>query len=395
MVASVPVQDRAGAAPRAAEVSGNAPRDPDRAGIPAARGRGAHPSMAEHAVVGKGASRPIQARGLTGQADEVAAPPPSREAAASALPGERAAAPEPAGQRAPLRAVAEGRETPPGIVGSRPGTTPAAAERAVQSGEYRPDAGWVSGRAERPADAAYAYTATAIEAPRRAAVAALAGGAGASPTPAAASTAQPAAIASDVTVAAGAGGISVWALAEAETGEGDPRGGSLGAPLAASGSGGTGPGASAAGPGQGSMAGGGQASALAQQVGQQLGEAMRAGAGGGRLDVTLQPEDLGRMRLVFTPTDSGLTVSVSAERPETLDLLRRNIDLLARDLAGQGFTDVAFDFGASAQNGGDADAAEPTATASVPSHAGEGDTPPGGAAPAAARGGTASLDLRL
>ena len=122
---------------------------------------------------------------------------------------------------------------------------------------------------------------------------------------------------------------------------------------------------------------------------------MRAGPGGGRLDVTLQPEDLGRLRLVFTPTESGLTVAVSADRPETLDLLRRNIDLLAGDLAQQGFTDVAFQFGAGA--GDENEQSETEGRSGIPLHVGaeDGDTRPGGAVPDVTRGAAAGLDLRL
>ena len=65
----------------------------------------------------------------------------------------------------------------------------------------------------------------------------------------------------------------------------------------------------------------------------------------GVIEVKLSPEELGRVRLAMTTSETGMTVLVTAERQETLDLLRRNIDQFAADLAEQGFTDLSFSFG--------------------------------------------------
>ena len=65
----------------------------------------------------------------------------------------------------------------------------------------------------------------------------------------------------------------------------------------------------------------------------------------GVVEVRLQPEELGRLRIAMTQMDAGVVVQVSAERPETLDLLRRNIDMLERDLLEQGFKNPSFSFG--------------------------------------------------
>jgi hypothetical protein len=133
---------------------------------------------------------------------------------------------------------------------------------------------------------------------------------------------------------------------------------------------------------------------------QQIAEAVRQGQAQGRgaLEVALQPEDLGRVRLSFTAAEAGLTVTVQAERPETLEMLRRHIDLLGTDLRERGFGDVSFEFGR--QNGGDARdrparSSEKAADASpgaagVAAGAGP-DTAARPTAPAASRG----LDLRL
>ena len=64
----------------------------------------------------------------------------------------------------------------------------------------------------------------------------------------------------------------------------------------------------------------------------------------GLVEVRLSPEELGRVRLAMTPGDAGMTVQVTAERQETLDLIRRHIDMLANDLKDQGFSNLSFSF---------------------------------------------------
>jgi flagellar hook-length control protein FliK len=61
--------------------------------------------------------------------------------------------------------------------------------------------------------------------------------------------------------------------------------------------------------------------------------------------VTLSPEELGRVRMALTTTDGALTMVVHADRPETLDLLRRHIDTLAQDFRDLGFENLDFYFG--------------------------------------------------
>ena len=58
------------------------------------------------------------------------------------------------------------------------------------------------------------------------------------------------------------------------------------------------------------------------------------------------------MRMQLISGEQGLTVNIQADRPETLDLLRRHIDELARDLADAGFEGAAFTFG-NGEPGGD------------------------------------------
>lgn len=62
------------------------------------------------------------------------------------------------------------------------------------------------------------------------------------------------------------------------------------------------------------------------------------------VELALNPEELGRVRLSISAAESGITVSVLAERPETLDLMRRHIDQLAREFQALGYTNINFAF---------------------------------------------------
>src|SRR5690606_4615191 len=66
-------------------------------------------------------------------------------------------------------------------------------------------------------------------------------------------------------------------------------------------------------------------------VRQQIVSALRTD-GGGMVELRLAPEELGRVTMRLSMADDGLTLSIVAERAETLDLIRRNADQLTRDL---------------------------------------------------------------
>ncbi|GEM_PF-1580192 len=68
------------------------------------------------------------------------------------------------------------------------------------------------------------------------------------------------------------------------------------------------------------------------------------------VELALNPEELGRVRLTFTTTDGGIHVAVMAERGETMDLLRRHIETLAQEFRELGYKDVNFAFSQNGQN---------------------------------------------
>jgi len=119
-----------------------------------------------------------------------------------------------------------------------------------------------------------------------------------------------------------------------------------------------------------------------------------------RVEIRLDPPELGRVEIRLTGVDGALQAVVLAERPETQEFLRRNAEELVRDLVEAGYGRVSLEFAA----GGEAPDREaaPGARVAAP---GEGAgavlaTPEPARAPAPARGwsatgGDARLDIRL
>lgn len=62
------------------------------------------------------------------------------------------------------------------------------------------------------------------------------------------------------------------------------------------------------------------------------------------VEIALNPEELGRVRMTLHPSDGGMQVVLIADRPETTDLFRRNIEVLANEFRELGYTSVTFTF---------------------------------------------------
>lgn len=88
-----------------------------------------------------------------------------------------------------------------------------------------------------------------------------------------------------------------------------------------------------------------------QGVAHQLSVAI-AGATSDKIELVLDPAELGTVRLSLAPEGQSVAVSLVADRAETMDLLRRHIDQLARDLREAGYSDVTFSFGPQTGGGG-------------------------------------------
>ncbi|MFK7867944.1 MAG: flagellar hook-length control protein FliK [Roseobacter sp.] len=62
------------------------------------------------------------------------------------------------------------------------------------------------------------------------------------------------------------------------------------------------------------------------------------------VQLALSPKELGKVKMSISAGEQGITVSVIAERQETLDLMRRNINDLAKEFHSMGYSDVNFAF---------------------------------------------------
>ncbi len=105
-------------------------------------------------------------------------------------------------------------------------------------------------------------------------------------------------------------------------------------------------------------------SETARHAAQQIATAVIQG-NGKSTEIALNPEELGRVRLTLTATDGALTMTVLADRPETQELLRRHIDVLAQEFRALGYESVSFSFNAEGQ----ADSGGSTETSEIASHA--------------------------
>ncbi|MDZ4093360.1 MAG: flagellar hook-length control protein FliK [Paracoccaceae bacterium] len=66
--------------------------------------------------------------------------------------------------------------------------------------------------------------------------------------------------------------------------------------------------------------------------------------GPGTVELTLSPDELGHMRMTLVADGDMLHVTLSADRPETLDLLRRHADQLAQEFRQAGFSGATLSF---------------------------------------------------
>lgn len=112
------------------------------------------------------------------------------------------------------------------------------------------------------------------------------------------------------------------------------------------------------------------------------------------VELVMAPEELGRVRLVLQPADGGVSVRISADRVETLDLMRRHAGELAGELAAMGFGAASFTFGED-RRGHAPTSPLAFAAGGTPSAVPAGSVASGPALRPVALAGAAGVDLRL
>jgi len=88
----------------------------------------------------------------------------------------------------------------------------------------------------------------------------------------------------------------------------------------------------------------------ARQIAQQMAMATPTTAPG-TTEITLNPEELGRVKMSLSLTDGAMVLTITAERPDTIDIMRRHIDLLAQTYRQLGFANMTFNFAGSSEQG--------------------------------------------
>jgi len=86
-----------------------------------------------------------------------------------------------------------------------------------------------------------------------------------------------------------------------------------------------------------------QQASVAASVGQQISAAI-GHKPDGVTEISLNPEELGRVRFSMKTHEGSVVLIIAAERAETQDLMRKNIESLSQEFKGLGFTDIGFQF---------------------------------------------------
>jgi len=132
---------------------------------------------------------------------------------------------------------------------------------------------------------------------------------------------------------------------------------------------------------------------LVRGVAVQIAQAMPSGADRS-VEISLDPVELGKVRLTLNMTESGMAVQILADRPETLELMRKNTDALTAEFLEMGYAEVGFQFAQNHEGKPDEGANKPAIWAEPTGMQHQIDGPQ---VPAAARSFTQGdqLDLRL
>jgi flagellar hook-length control protein FliK len=86
-------------------------------------------------------------------------------------------------------------------------------------------------------------------------------------------------------------------------------------------------------------------------------------SGAGIVELVLTPADLGRLRFEITQTGDQMRIHLIVERPETLEMLRRNADQLLSEFRQAGYAGATLSFAQGGQGGQQQHPPPPSATA--------------------------------
>ena len=85
---------------------------------------------------------------------------------------------------------------------------------------------------------------------------------------------------------------------------------------------------------------------LPRHISQQMAEALQQRGAAQQIELQLNPRELGRVSMHLQTIDNSAVIHIVADRPETLDLMRRHIEMLAQDFRSIGYGEARFSFSA-------------------------------------------------
>ncbi len=85
----------------------------------------------------------------------------------------------------------------------------------------------------------------------------------------------------------------------------------------------------------------------ARLIAGQMAAVISAKPGSGAVEIALNPEELGRVSITLNGRDDGMHLVILAERPETLDLMRRHVAILSAEFERLGYGGLSLDLGTS------------------------------------------------
>lgn len=135
---------------------------------------------------------------------------------------------------------------------------------------------------------------------------------------------------------------------------------------------------------------------MPRMIAAQIAEAFAA-KGEQKVEVSLNPQELGHVKMRVVTSETGITMIIQTERPETGDLMRRHINELAEEFRRMGYEDISFEFsGGQTGSGGTGDGGEDgTGQAGSMANSQTGTEPVAEQATQNLRLGTAGVDMRV
>ncbi|MBO9434763.1 flagellar hook-length control protein FliK [Ruegeria sp. R13_0] len=130
---------------------------------------------------------------------------------------------------------------------------------------------------------------------------------------------------------------------------------------------------------------------ITRAIAGQMAAAIQVRTGSGAIEIALSPEELGRVSITLNGREDGMVLTIAAERPETLDLMRRHLAVLEAEFQSLGYGDISFDL--STSDDAQDDTANPKASDYGLSHSAESDTPSAPVIPRNLSG--RGIDMRL